>query len=262
MSKELKPESQSGEDVRIFILDTGHLECDANMVVAGTVVGTKQMKTPTIEWIRIPTYAVLIDHPQRKILYDLGVRPGHVHPEECLDLFPHYHTEEQLFEHQLALTGYKPEDITDVVLSHLHWDHCGNLYLFDHAEIYFNPSELKFNPNIPPEVTIKKPHYVEKDQDIIPGVQVITLPGHTVGVLGIVVHLKEEGTMIFTSDAIYANDNYGPPARLSGTVYDSLSYFESIEKVRKLEVKHNAKVMFSHDMAFFETMKKAPEFYK
>lgn len=142
------------------------------------------------------------------------------------------------------------------------WNHCGNLHLFDHAEIYFNPSELKDNPQMPPDISIRKPHPVKKDLNIVPGVQVITLPGHTAGLLGIIVHLKEEGTLIFTSDAIYARGNYGPPARLSGTVYDSLSYFASIDKVRRLEAQHKARVMFSHDMEFFEMMKKAPEYYK
>jgi N-acyl homoserine lactone hydrolase len=264
MSRDQKTNYQTTtlEDARVYILDTGHLECDANLVVSGTVVGKKQMKNPTIEWIKIPTYAVLIDHPERRILFDLGVRPGYVHPEECLDLFPHYHKDSQVLEHQLALAGYEPKDISAVVLSHLHWDHCGNLRLFDHAEIYFNPSELKSNPNIPPDISIKKPHFVEKDTEIVKGVKIITLPGHTVGVLGIVVHLKEDGTLIFASDAIYARGNYGLPAKLSGTVYDSLSYFKSVEKVRELEAKYNARVMFSHDMEFFETMKKVPEYYK
>ena len=249
-------------DMRVFILDTGHLECDANLVAAGTVVGTKQMRNPAIKWIKIPTYAVFIDHPERKIIFDLGVRPGYVYPEICLDLFPHYYGDGQVLEHQLSLAGYKPTDITDVILSHLHWDHCGNLNLFDHADIYFNPSELKSNPNIPPDISIKKPHLIEEDLEFLSGIQVITLPGHTVGVLGIVVHLKKDGTLIFPSDAIYARDNYGPPARLGGTVYDSLSYFESIEKVRILEEKYGAIVMYSHDMEFFETMKKPPEYYK
>jgi len=264
MSRDRKTGQQSTAPVgtKVYILDTGYLECDSNMVVAGSVVGTKQMKNPPIEWVKIPTYAVLIDHPERRILFDLGVLPGYVHPAECFDLFPHYHDEGQLLERQMALAGYKPKDVSAVVLSHLHWDHCGNLRLFDHANIYFNPAELKKNPNIPPDLSIKRPHFIERDTTIAAGVEVITLPGHTVGVLGIVVHLKEEGSLIFTSDALYAKGNYGPPVKPSGTVYDTLSYFKSVEKVRRLQAKYNATVMFSHDMEFFESMKKPPAYYR
>jgi glyoxylase-like metal-dependent hydrolase (beta-lactamase superfamily II) len=238
------------------------MECDANNVVAGTVVGTKSMPTPVTKWIKIPSYAVLIEHPERRILFDLGVNPATIHPPEVLDLFPYYCNENQRIENQLALVGLRPEDVSTVVLSHLHFDHCGNIHLFDHADIYFNPLELTANPNIPPSVSIKKPHSVEADMEIVPGVQVITLRGHTAGLIGLVVRLKDDGTLVFTSDAIYAMGNYGPPARPSGAVYDSLAYYESIEKVRRLEATDRAKVMFSHDMEFFETMKKAPDYYK
>jgi glyoxylase-like metal-dependent hydrolase (beta-lactamase superfamily II) len=158
----------------------------------------------------------------------------------------------------MALAGLKPKDISVVILSHLHFDHSGHLHLFEHADFYLHPSELKANP----EISIKRPHLVEKDSVLFPGIEVVTLPGHTAGLLGTVVHLKEEGTLIFPSDAVYTKANYGPPVRASGLVYDSLSYYESIEKLRKLEEKYNAKIMFAHDMEFFETMKKAPAYFK
>lgn len=250
----------TGDDIKVYILDNGYLECDANWIVAGTVVGTKKMKNPRTKWIKVPTYAVLIDHPEAKILFDLGTHPeaNSIYSKDVANLFPYYYEENQRFENQLALAGVKPKDISAIVLSHLHFDHCGNLYLFDHADIYLHPSELEANPNI----SIKKSHLVKQDFAILPGVEVITLPGHSGGLLGIVVHLEDEGTLIFPSDAIYTSTNYGPPVKASSIVYDSLSYYKSIEKVRGLEKKYKAKVMFAHDMEFFKTMKKAPKYYK
>jgi glyoxylase-like metal-dependent hydrolase (beta-lactamase superfamily II) len=253
----------AGSDgMRVYILDIGHMECDANLVVAGTVVGNRATPNPVLQWTKIPTYAVLIDHPERTVLFDLGVHPDHIHPPEVRDVFPYYCREEQRIEKQLALAGFEPKDVDTVILSHLHFDHCGSLPLFEHADIYFNPAELRANPHIPPALSIKKAHFIEKDGEILRGVDAITLPGHSAGLLGIVVHLKEEGALIFTSDALYSRRNYGPPARPSGTVYDTLSYYESIEKVRRLETFCSARIMFSHDIEFFETMKKAPEYYK
>jgi glyoxylase-like metal-dependent hydrolase (beta-lactamase superfamily II) len=52
---------------------------------------------------------------------------------------------------------------------------------------------------------------VEEDFELLPGINVITLPDHTPGVLGLVLKLKKSGTFIFPADAIYTSGNYGPP---------------------------------------------------
>jgi glyoxylase-like metal-dependent hydrolase (beta-lactamase superfamily II) len=265
-------QSAIGADTKVYILDNGYIECDANWMVTGTVVGTAKMKNPPARWIQIPCYVALIDHPKGKILFDLGTHPDAntiyaevvlagwplvVNPWTLIELFPYHCDEDQRLERQLALVGLKPADISTVVLSHLHFDHCGNLHLFDHADIYVHPAEVKANPH----VTIKKPRLVDEDTEIFPGVEIITLPGHTDGVLGLVVHLKEDGTLIFPSDAINMATNYGPPVKASGIIHDSLSFFKSLEKVRGIEEQYSGKVMFSHDMEFFNSLKKAPQYY-
>jgi N-acyl homoserine lactone hydrolase len=50
--------------MKVFILDNGWLECNANWMVAMLVVGTKGNPHPQARWIKIPVYAVLIDHPE------------------------------------------------------------------------------------------------------------------------------------------------------------------------------------------------------
>ena len=76
-----------------------------------------------------------------------------------------------------------------------------------------------------------------------------------------ILHLDNDGTLIFPSDAVYLEKNYGVNAKLPGINYDSITYMKSIEKVKKLQKKHNAKIMFPHDLEQFKKMKKAPEFY-
>lgn len=267
--------------MKAYVLDNGWLECDSNWMVAGSTLGTLENKEASTNWIKIPVYAVLIDHPEGKILYDLGCHPEAMKgywPEGLQAVFPYYRTEEQDFVKQLALTGTKPEDIQTVILSHMHLDHAGNLNLFDHANVYVHRKDFEFghymvhqNPSPAAhgayvkgdmDVPVKQFIMVDEDFELVPGVEIITLPGHTPGVLGVVLHLEEEGTLIFPQDAVYTRGNYGPPAQASSIVYDSLSFFKSIEKVRNIAKKHNGKVMFSHDMEFFKGMKKAPDCYK
>lgn len=267
--------------MKVYVLNNGWLECDENWMVAQSVLGSLGNKTPQVNWIKIPVYAVLIDHPQGKILYDLGCHPDAMKgywPAGLQGVFPYYFEESQDFATQLALTGTKPEDIKTVVLSHLHLDHAGNMHLFEHADVYVHQKDFEYGQtlvHLSPdpaahgayvkadlEVPVKQYHLVDKDMELVPGVELITLPGHTPGILGLIVHLENEGTLIFPQDAVYDHRNYGPPAKGSGIVYDSIAFFDSIEKVRNYAKKYNAKVMFSHDMDFFKTMKVAPEFYE
>jgi N-acyl homoserine lactone hydrolase len=266
--------------MKVYILDNGWLECDSNMMVAGKVTGTVNDKNPRTDWIKIPVYAVLIEHEDRRILYDTGCHPDAMKgywPDGLKVVFPYYFNEGQQLDKQLKLIGLKPEDIDTVVLSHMHLDHAGNINMFKSADVYVHKKDFEYGLTLvhisqdrarhgayikeDMEVPVKEYHLVEKDFSLAPGVEVITLPGHTPGILGLVIHLEKEGTLIFPQDAVYTRDNYGPPARHSGIVYDSLAFLQSIEKVRCLEKEFNARVMFSHDMEFFKSMKKAPEYY-
>jgi glyoxylase-like metal-dependent hydrolase (beta-lactamase superfamily II) len=250
-------------------------------MVSFSSLATLQKNDCQHKWIKIPVYAVLIDHPTGKILYDLGCHPDAMQgywPQGLLSAFPYYYNAGQRLEEQLALTGTKPEDIKTVVLSHLHLDHAGNLHLFSHADVYVHRKDFEYGQtlvHLSPdpakhgayvkadlEVPVKQFHLVDKDFELAPGVEIITLPGHTPGLLGVIVHLEKDGTLIFPQDALYTRENYGPPAKASGIMYDTLAFFDSVEKVREYAKKYDARVMFSHDMEFFQTMKRAPDFYE
>lgn len=267
--------------MKVYILNTGYLETDSNNVVGGSTVGTRSNPMVLSTWIRLPVMAVLIDHPGGKILYDTGSNPHAMDgywPENLREIYPLYQTREQRLENQLSLCGVKPEDINKVVLSHMHLDHAGNLGLFPHADVFvpkadFMHAQTQVRLNADPrthggyikadlDVSVKQYHLVEDDIEIAEGVKIVNLPGHTPGLLGLVVHLEKDGTLIFPQDCVYSAGIYGPPAKGSGLLYDSLSFFKSIEKVRALQKKYNAEVFFAHDETFFAGVRKAPEYYE
>ena len=70
---------------------------------------------------------LLIDSGERKILIDSGIGD-----KQGAKFFSYYflNGEDTLLE-SLEKNGYKAEDITDVVHTHLHFDHCGGTIKYD-----------------------------------------------------------------------------------------------------------------------------------
>ncbi|MDR1835458.1 MAG: N-acyl homoserine lactonase family protein [Fusobacteriaceae bacterium] len=266
---------------KVYILNTGYLETDKNNVVGGWTVGTKDTPYVKNEWIKLPVMAFLIETDDGYILYDTGSNPDAMKgywSKVLQQIYPLYQKPEEELDKQLALCGVKPEDIKTVVISHMHLDHAGNLQLFPNttvivpkADFYAGQAQVKLNkdPNthggyVKGDMDRYVGQYVLADGDVdfelVPGVEVINLPGHTPGLLGLVVHLPNQ-TMILPQDCIYSSEIYGPPARLSGLCYDSISFMKSVEKVRRLQKKYNATVIYAHDEPSFKTYKLAPAYY-
>ena len=64
---------------------------------------------------------LLIEHGNYKILIDTGMGT-----KQDDKFFSYYHPHgEDTLEKSLAKHGFTPDDITDVFLTHLHFDHCG-----------------------------------------------------------------------------------------------------------------------------------------
>lgn len=268
--------------MRLYILYNGYLETDKNSVVALATKGTKDKPFIQNEWIRLPVLCFLIETKKGYILYDTGCNSNALTkkeywPNELFQSYPLTQPNENTLENQLALCNVKPEQIRTVVLSHLHMDHAGNIGLFKDADIYvpredYIAGQLAVHLNSDKnthgayikeemEANTGQIHLVDHDFELVPGVEIVNLPGHTDGLLGLVVHL-EGGTMILPQDCLYLQENYGPPVKESGLMADNKAYFKSIEKVRMLVKKYHAKLIYAHDYEYFKTLKTAPEYYE
>jgi len=95
------------------------------------------MGAPKEEKTDIAMVVWLIRGGGRNVLFDSGF-----HREKWLAQFP---TEEYLRpDEAVKLAGVAPEDVTDVVVSHAHWDHMGGIDLFPKATVWIQKAEFAY----------------------------------------------------------------------------------------------------------------------
>jgi glyoxylase-like metal-dependent hydrolase (beta-lactamase superfamily II) len=99
--------------------------------VSDLVVGAPHEK------ISIAMVLWLIRGAGRNILFDSGY-----HRDTFLKNF---HTTDYIRpDEAVKLAGLRPEDITDIVISHAHWDHLGGIDLFPKATVWIQRDEFRY----------------------------------------------------------------------------------------------------------------------
>ena len=87
----------------------------------------------------------------------------------------------------LAELDMSPADIGLVINTHLHFDHCGQNSVFRHAPVYVQRAELSRAQRESRELydwfgfMNARFELLDGDTEVLPGLEVITTPGHTAG---------------------------------------------------------------------------------
>ena len=103
----------------------------------GFPVSALVMGAPKEEKVDIAMVVWLVRGGGRNILFDTGF-----HRESWLKYFP---MQDFLRPDQaVAAAGVKPEEITDIVISHAHWDHMGGIDLFPKAMVWIQKEEYRY----------------------------------------------------------------------------------------------------------------------
>ncbi|WP_338450639.1 N-acyl homoserine lactonase family protein [Niallia oryzisoli] len=169
----------------------------------------------------------------------------------------------------LKSIGVDSDEVDLVILSHLHWDHCGNCKMFKNATFLVQKDELQYavapNPVQQTQYDLGfegvQPSWMEVlDQiqtvdgdvdDVVKGVHLVKLPGHTPGLMGVAVE-TQKGVHVIASDCIPLNVNWLGDAKqkhIPNGIHINLEDFQySFEKLERIA---NV-VLASHD---FETLK-------
>jgi N-acyl homoserine lactone hydrolase len=203
----------------------------------------KRLQLATLQGIdgsRWPVHGFVVTHPGGAVLVDTGVGG----PQAVLD---DWRVVNRSVADALAEEDMSPADISLVINTHLHFDHCGQNAVFGHAPFYVQRAELDRMRRQAGELHDwlgfrgARFELLDGDAEILPGLSVVATPGHTVGHQCVVV----DGSDLLIGDAAYTPRQYADPAGPlpAGQADDVRAWQDSVRRIHALAP---ARVHFCH----------------
>lgn len=215
--------------------------------------------------IRMGTNLMLIRGERRIILVDTGL--GDKYDEKFAKIFAVDQKENNL-PRFLQAEGLTTEDISDVILTHLHFDHAGGATYrdadgeikptFSNARYYLEKRQYEWglNPSEKDRASFLPENYVpvekngqlvlvEGRKELFPGIETIPIEGHTVGQQMVLV--KGGGkSILFAADLLPTSAHVPIPWIMSYDLYP-MTTLEEKKQYLKLAAEEEWIVVFEHD---------------
>jgi glyoxylase-like metal-dependent hydrolase (beta-lactamase superfamily II) len=204
----------------------------------------------------------------RIIVIDPGV--GNDWSNQSPALYYQFHNTRDIAK-ELQFIGIAAEEVTDVIFTHLHFDHCGAAVRFDangvSEPVFKNASHWVSRAQYENE---KKPHPLEKDSLLPANTKILEnhnllriidatiqpfeslhielFDGHTLGQIAATIKPDDEniGAVLFPGDIIPLISHIVPERISAYDLYPAMSYFGKINLLEKA-VKENLLVVYYHD---------------
>ncbi|MGM0479757.1 MAG: MBL fold metallo-hydrolase [Bacteroidota bacterium] len=256
--------------MKIYPLETGNFKLDGGAMF-GVVPKTLWSRTNEPDEKNMCSWSMrcmLVEYDDRLVLIDTGI--GDKQSEK---FFSHYylHGDASLLG-SLEKLGVSPDDITDVFLTHLHFDHCGGAVqkngeklelLFKNATHWSTKSHWKWatEPNNREKASFLKENilpiqesgqleFIERNGDytknVFPDFDVLFVDGHTDSQM--IPHIRYQGkTLVFMADLLPSVGHIPLPYVMG---YDTrpLKTLDEKEKFLKKAVDQEYVLFLEHDV--------------
>lgn len=215
--------------------------------------------------INMSSRCLLIDTGDRRILIDTGL--GNKQSEKY---YSYFHLFDRVgLEKAIESQGYKPEDITDVILTHLHFDHAGGAVkwaddgitpvpVFPNATYYCSKAQWDTanNPNPREKASYFPENYmpifeegrlelIQNNTTFCKGIDLEIKYGHTLG--QIIPFIQYKGrTLVYMADFISSVFNI-PLAYVPSYDIDPVKSMEEKDEFLKRAVEKDYILFFEHD---------------
>lgn len=242
-----------------------HLDGGAMFGVVPKALWSKKYPVNEKNQIELRSDPILIQGHGKNILLEAGLGNGRFNEKQMKNLGI---TEESFVEEDLKSLGLKPEDIDDVLMTHMHFDHCAGLVkwendkevpAFEKAEVHISRPEWEelTNPNIRSRSTYWehnwKPieHQVklfDTELELLPGLKLEWTGGHSAGISLLTIEQKDD--ML-----IHMADNMGTHAHqnvLWVMAYDDYPMDSIAVKQKYMDIGYNNEAWFTfyHDYKY------------
>ena len=209
--------------MKLYTINTGYFKLDGGAMfgVVPKVIWGKAYPSDENNLCNWSMRCLLIEDGGRKILIDCGI--GDKQNEKFLANY--YLNGDDSLDKSLAIIGLTADDITDVILTHLHFDHCGGAVRWNEDRTDYIPTfknatyitskaqwEWATNPNNREKASFLKENIlpimekgriklVDSDCELFPGISIRIFNGHTDGQVIPFVRYKDK-TIVYMADLL------------------------------------------------------------
>jgi len=256
--------------MKLHTIDTGYFKLDGGAMF-GVVPKTLWNRHNPADDKNLCSWAMrclLIEDGDKLILIDTGL--GDKQDEKFFGFYD-LHGDANLIK-SIYQAGFKPEDITDVLLTHLHFDHVGGavkynkdksvlLPTFSNATYWSNAQHWEWatNPNPREKASFRKENilpiresgqlkFIEKGTSPFENIDIIHVDGHTEQMMLPVITYKNR-KIIYTADLIPSSYHLPLPWVMSYDVRPLLTMQEK-ENVLNRAAEENCILLFEHDPTY------------
>lgn len=254
-------------DYEIYSVTTGLFGLDGGAMFGVVPKPLWSRTNPADESNRIQmcTNSLLLDNGKKKILIDNGV--GHKMSKKLNEIYAVDYSKFTLLE-SLKKINVKPEDITDVILTHLHFDHAGGSTYYDeekqlkitfpnaihyvqkkHYEWAVNPTERDkasfFNNNFELLVKNKVLNLIDGEFKFDNSINLLPVNGHTRDMQMVKIS-DDDNTILYTADLIPMSAHIPLPYIMGYDLFPLVT-LEEKRKYLTEAVQNDWIIFFEHD---------------
>ncbi len=251
---------------RLYVFDCGTVVVsDISIFSPGVDVGKKKTLTDS---------CYLVVHPKGALMWDTGMGDelAAISGGKKVDATFHVSMNKTVAS-QLKDAGFTPDAVTHLGLSHMHFDHIGNVGLFPKATLLmqkeefasaFGPDAAKFGNDTAkyPTLGANPKQELAGDHDVFGDGSVVIKRaiGHTPGHQTLFVKLKKTGNVMLSGDLAHFTKNWDK-RRVPSFNFDKDLSVKAMNDMAAFMKENNAKFWIQHDLEQNLKIKHAPKFY-